>query len=173
MDSIWDIKIPKDRQRFDATVDCSICKDSCIESALKADEKQLFDHAFQYLSRLKWHQGSCGHKMHEICIFMELRREIIEKINREVHAPFRRPSEASGVVVDLHSKIEEIWRTNENMVFCRSGCGRDSCFLFEDIYHINLAIRKIPFTEHELLMNIANVRLFDLVVGALDITIKI
>lgn len=165
----WDIAIPKNRQRFNPSIDCSLCKDTTIDSAIMGMDKEFLDGIFRLVSKTEWLTASCGHKMHHFCVFMELRREILEEINVKVHPPFRNPSEASGEIIRLHDRIEKIWKKHGNTFFCNRGCHREVSIPFEALTSINTAIREVPFNHDELSNVLLNQRLHDLVINALQI----
>lgn len=165
----WHIAISKDKQRFNSSIDCSLCKDTTIDSVIAEMDDVFLEEVFKLVNKTKWLTASCGHRMHQFCVFMELRKEILEEINVKIHAPFRIPSEESGEIIRLHDRIEQIWKKHGNTFFCNRGCYREISIPFEELTSINNAIRQIPFNHEELSNVLVNVRLYDQVINALQI----
>lgn len=143
------------RRRFNKKTDCSICRKSTTEFVIQNHpDSETINAAVNYGVKNKFVSGTCGHIFHELCVLLNMRVYKLRKLDDVTDAPLNTPSEASGVVMDIHNRIIAEYNKAVTLFECDFGCGQFVRLGNYDTRRINTILRNVNFSRYEIRVHI-------------------
>ena len=140
-----------DRHQFDKKNDCSICRKHTLHHVVETHPRRdiLISGLKQGLNN-GYVFSSCGHRFHELCVFLNMRDMQLRKVDDIANAPIATPSESSGIAVEVHNRIIAEYKKPVKSFECDFGCGKFVSLSKEDMERMNTALWSVKFFLSEI-----------------------